>query len=274
MTDRYLVLGNPVAHSLSPRIHAEFARSTGEDIAYTRLLVPLGGFAQAVATLRADGLRGANVTLPFKEDAFRCATRLSARATAAGAVNTLRFDADGIYGDNTDGCGLVTDLRSNLGVPIAGRRVLLVGAGGAARGVLQPLLAELPAGLVIANRTLARAESLAALGGPSVRSSTLEGLAGVCFDIVINSTSAGIAGEVAPLPEGLFAAGALAYDMMYGKGKGAGADRTAFLAWARTHGASAGADGLGMLVEQAAEAFHVWRGVRPATAPVLALLRN
>ena len=276
MTDRYLVLGNPVAHSLSPRIHAEFARSTGEDIAYTRLLVPLGGFAQAVATLRADGLRGANVTLPFKEDAFRCATRLSARATAAGAVNTLRFDADGIYGDNTDGCGLVTDLRSNLGVPIAGRRVLLVGAGGAARGVLQPLLAELPAGLVIANRTLARAESLAALGGPSVRSSTLEGLAGVCFDIVINSTSAGIAGEVPPLPEGLFAAGALAYDMMYGKGKGkgAGADRTAFLAWARTHGASAGADGLGMLVEQAAEAFHVWRGVRPATAPVLALLRN
>lgn len=272
VTDRYLVLGNPVAHSLSPRIHAEFARATGEDIEYTRLLVPLDGFAHAVATLRADGYRGANVTLPFKEDAFRCATRLSARATAAGAVNTLRFDPDGIFGDNTDGCGLVTDLRDNLGVPIAGRRVLLVGAGGAARGVLQPLLAENPAGLVIANRTLARAQALAALGGDLARPSTLAALAGASFDIVINATSAGIAGEVPPLTEGLFAPGAMAYDMMYGKG--AGADRTAFLAWARTHGASACADGLGMLVEQAAEAFFVWRGVRPATAPVLAMLRT
>jgi shikimate dehydrogenase len=271
MTDRYLVLGNPVAHSLSPRIHAEFARATGQDMAYDRRLVPLDGFAEAVAQLRAEGIRGANVTVPFKEDAFRCATALSARAQAAAAVNTLRFDADGVFGDNTDGCGLVTDLRSNLGVALAGQRILLVGAGGAARGVLQPLLAERPAALVIANRTPGKARALAALGGAPAQASSFADLAGQRFDLVINATSASIAGEVPPLPATVFAPGAMAYDMMYGKGPGP--DRTAFLAWARGHGAARLADGLGMLVEQAAEAFFVWRGVRPQTAPLLASLR-
>ena len=271
MTDRYLVLGNPVAHSLSPRIHAEFARATGEDIDYGRLEVPLGRFAEAVAQLRAEGYRGANVTVPFKEDAFRCATVLSERGRIAAAVNTLRFDGDALYGDNTDGCGLVTDLRRNLGVTLAGRRILLVGAGGAARGVLQPLCAERPAALVIANRTPAKAAALAQLAGPLASAAGFDALAGSAFDVVINATSASIAGEVPPLPEGVFASGALAYDMMYAKGA---AEGTPFLAWARGHGAARAADGLGMLVEQAAEAFFVWRGVRPDTGPVFKQLRG
>jgi shikimate dehydrogenase len=271
MTDRYLVLGNPVAHSLSPRIHAEFARATGEDIDYSRLEVPLGRFAETVARLRDEGYRGANVTVPFKEDAFRCATALSERGRIAAAINTLRFDGDAIYGDNTDGCGLVTDLRRNLSVELAGRRVLLVGAGGAARGVLQPLAAEKPAVLVIANRTPAKAQALAQLAGPVASATGFDALAGASFDVVINATSASIAGEVPALPDGVFAPGALAYDMMYAKGA---AEGTAFLAWARGHGAARVTDGLGMLVEQAAEAFLVWRGVRPDTASVFKLLRG
>ena len=271
MTDRYLVLGNPVAHSMSPRIHAEFARATGEDIDYSRLEVPLGGFAETVARLRAEGYRGANVTLPFKEEAFRCATALTERGRVAAAINTLRFDGETIYGDNTDGCGLVTDLRRNLSVALAGRRVLLVGAGGAARGVLQPLAAEKPAALVIANRTPAKAVVLAQLAGAGARAAGFDALAGESFDVVINATSASIAGEVPPLPHGVFAPGAFAYDMMYGKGA---AEGTPFLAWARSHGAARAADGLGMLIEQAAEAFFVWRGVRPDTASVFSMLRG
>lgn len=271
MTDRYAVIGNPVAHSLSPQIHAAFARSTGQDIDYGRILSPLDGFAATVGRLRAEGYRGANVTVPFKEEAFRCATQLSERGRVAAAVNTLRFDGETIHGDNTDGCGLVTDLRRNLSVELAGRRILLVGAGGAARGVLQPLCAEQPAALVIANRTPAKAAVLADIAGPLARASGFDALAGAAFDVVINATSASIAGEVPPLPAGVFAPGALAYDMMYAKGA---AEGTPFLAWARGHGAARATDGLGMLIEQAAEAFFVWRGVRPDTAPVFKMLRG
>ena len=268
MTDHYAVVGHPIAHSKSPRIHAEFARQTGQDMDYVALLAPLDGFAATVAEFRAGGGRGLNVTVPFKEAACRLATRLTARAEAAGAVNTLSFAADGVLGDNTDGAGLVNDLVGNLGVVLGGRRILLMGAGGAARGVVQPLLAQAPARLVIANRTADKAVALAghfAGGAAAVAGSGYAALAGQSFDLVVNATAASLAGELPPLPSGLFAPGALAYDMMYG------AD-TPFLAFARAEGART-ADGLGMLVEQAAEAFHLWRGVRPQTAPVIRLLR-
>lgn len=268
MTDRYAVIGNPVAHSRSPQIHAAFARQTGEDIAYGRLLAPPDGFAQAVRRFRDEGGRGLNVTLPFKEEAYRVATARSERAAAAEAANTLRFDAQAIYGDNTDGVGLVRDIRDNLGLAIAGRRVLVLGAGGAARGVVAPLLEERPQSLTLANRTLERALALERFFGQRLRASSYEALRGSRFDIVINATSASLAGALPPLPEGVYAAGSLAYDMMYAKGL------TPFLEAARGAGAGSLADGLGMLVEQAAESFFVWRGVRPQTAAVLASLRG
>ena len=264
MTDRYAVFGHPIAHSKSPQIHAAFARQTGQDMTYEAILAPTDGFAASVAAFIAAGGRGANVTVPFKEDAFRLANRLSPRAQLAGAVNTLSFDATGIVGDNTDGAGLVADLTRNLGRPLAGRRILLIGAGGAARGVIGPLLEQRPAALVVANRTAARADALAALFGNGVSACGLDGIEGA-FDLVINATAASLAGELPPLPPAIFAPGCLAYDMMYGRD-------TPFLAFARQYGAAT-ADGLGMLVEQAAEAFHLWRGVRPATAPVIAQLR-
>ena len=266
MTDRYAVIGNPVAHSKSPLIHAAFARQTGEDIEYGRLLAPLERFAETVARFRDEGGRGLNVTLPFKEQAYRLASARSERAVAAEAVNTLRFDAQAIYGDNTDGVGLVRDIRDNLGFALAGRRVLLLGAGGAARGVVAPLLEQHPQSLTLANRTLERALALERFFGGRVRASTYEALRGRQFDLVINATSAGLAGASPPLPAGVCAAGSLAYDMMYGAGP------TPFLQAAR--GAALTADGLGMLVEQAAESFLVWRGVRPPTAEVLASLRG
>ena len=265
MSDRYAVIGHPVAHSLSPDIHAAFARAGGQDMRYERLLSPVDGFGKTVAQFRADGGRGANVTVPFKEEAFRLADKLSDRARSAGAVNTLRCDEQGLFGDNTDGVGLVADLQKNLHVQLAGQRILLVGAGGAARGVLQPLLLLRPKNLAVANRTLERAQALAATS--TVQAFTFEQLAIQKFDIVINATSAGLSGKLPPLPPGLFAPGALAYDMMYGKGE------TPFLAWSRTQGAALLADGLGMLVEQAAESFFLWRGLHPDTAPVLAMLR-
>ena len=266
MTDRYAVIGNPVAHSKSPWIHAEFARQTRQDMDYGRLEAPLDGFARTLDAFRAAGGRGANVTLPFKEQAFAyCTHEMSARARAAAAVNTLRFERDAVYGDNTDGVGLVTDLERNLGRAIAGRRVLLMGAGGAARGVLQPLLERRPAALRIANRTARRAQALADQF-KDVRGGGFGDLAGEAFDLVINATSAGMQDEAPPLPPGVFAPGAFAYDMVYGRD-------TPFLASARAAGAAV-SDGLGMLVEQAAESFLLWRGVRPATAPVLAALRR
>lgn len=265
MTAHYAVFGNPVAHSKSPLIHAAFARQTGQDLDYVALLAPLDGFARAVAAFRDGGGDGANVTVPFKEEACRIADRLSPRAQLAGAVNTLSFDAAGIAGDNTDGAGLVADLTRNLQRDLAGRRILLLGAGGAARGVIGPLLDQGPATLVIANRTASRAQDLATLFGRGVMACGFADIEGA-FDLVINATAASLSGELPPLPPAVFAADALAYDMMYGRD-------TPFLAFARQHGAAA-ADGLGMLVEQAAEAFHVWRGVRPDTAPVIDALRN
>jgi len=265
MTDRYAVIGHPVAHSKSPWIHAEFARQTRQDLDYGRIEAPLDAFARSVDAFRAAGGRGANVTLPFKGEACAYATRLTERARVAQAVNTLRFEGAQALGDNTDGVGLVTDLERNLGRAIAGRRVLLLGAGGAARGVLQPLLERSPAALTIANRTVPRARELARLFGKA-RGGGYEALAGEAFDLVINATSAGLSGESPPLPAAAFAPGAFAYDMVYGRD-------TPFLALARAAGAAV-SDGLGMLVEQAAESFWIWRGVRPDTGPVLAALRR
>jgi len=281
MAARYAVIGNPVAHSKSPRIHALFAQQTGQDVRYEALMAPLDGFAATVRAFMAEGGRGANVTLPFKEEAHRLASRLSSRAQAAGAANTLVFDAGEIFGDNTDGEGLVRDLSQRQGCAINGKRLLLLGAGGAARGVLVPLLEEQPASLVIANRTPERAIDLAArVGEPYLRHAgdltTLAAcsLADLCrqegfgyrgFDIVINATAAALQDGELALPPGLFAPGALAYDMLYGR-------QTSFMRHARAQGARV-ADGLGMLVEQAAASFFLWRGVRPQTAPVLAQLR-
>jgi shikimate dehydrogenase len=268
--DRYCVFGNPIAHSKSPEIHAAYAAQTGQALQYERRLAPVDGFADAVRGFIAEGGKGANVTVPFKLEAVKLAQALTIRARAAGAVNTLHFTEDGIIGDNTDGAGLVADIVNNAGVPITGKRVLLLGAGGAARGVVLPILEHRPAQLVIANRTVATAEALveqfAALGGDGVVSACgfaqIEG----AFDIVINATSASLAAEVPPVSPSVFAPGALALDMMYG------AAPTVFLQFAGQHGARL-RDGLGMLVEQAAEAFSVWRGVHPATGEVLAALR-
>lgn len=268
MSDRYAVIGNPVAHSRSPQIHAEFARQTGQDLEYGRLLASTDAFVATADAFRSRGGRGLNVTLPFKGDAFRYAGGLSRRAQEAQAVNTLKFAPDGIFGDNTDGAGLVQDLVGNLGCTVRGARVLLLGAGGAARGVIAPLLEQRPAQLLIANRTSDKAELLAQSLGTAVQAQPYAALAGRQFDLVINATSASLAGELPPLPRGLFARDALAYDLMYGESD------TPFLAFARDEGAGALADGLGMLVEQAAESFFVWRGVRPITAPVLKLLRQ
>ena len=271
--DRYAVIGNPIAHSKSPRIHAAFAAQTGQPVHYEALLAPLDGFIQTVTDFRAAGGRGLNVTVPFKLEAHALADELSPRAEAAGAVNTLRFEDGGVFGDNTDGAGLVRDLQHNLGCPLAGARVLLLGAGGAARGVVQPLLATAPASLTIANRTVSRADELAhrfgtETGAPAVDACGFTALAGRQFDVVINATAASLADQAPDLPSGLYANDALAYDMMYGRGD------TPFLTAARLDGAAHFADGLGMLVEQAAESFLLWRGVRPATAPVLAMLRT
>ncbi|OJY59687.1 shikimate dehydrogenase [Thiobacillus sp. 0-1251] len=265
MTDRYAVFGHPIAHSKSPQIHTAFARQTGQDMTYEAILATLDGFADSVAAFIAAGGRGANVTVPFKEEAFRLASRLSPRAQRAGAVNTLSFDADGILGDNTDGAGLVADLTRNLHCTIVGKRVLLLGAGGAARGVIEPLLDQQPAALVIANRTVSRAEELAELFGRGVRACGFDA-ANTPFDLVINATAASLAGDLPPLSPRVFTPDTMAYDMMYGRD-------TPFLDFARTHGART-ADGLGMLVEQAAEAFHLWRGVRPDTAPIIVALRT
>ena len=268
MTDRYAVIGNPIAHSKSPRIHAAFARQTVQNLSYEAILAPLDGFAASAADFIAGGGRGMNVTLPFKLDAFALATRHTARAQAARAVNTLKVDATEVLGDNTDGAGLVADLVRNLGCPIAGRRLLLLGAGGAARGVIVPLLGESPASLTIANRSVARAlqlrDAFAVQGKLSARA--FSDLAGEQFDVVINATSASLAGQAPAVPFGIYAPGSMAYDMMYGNGL------TPFLADAQSGGASRVADGLGMLVEQAAESFLLWRGVRPDTRPVLAEL--
>ena len=270
MTDRYAVIGNPVAHSKSPQIHAAFARLTFQDMTYEAILAPLDGFAASVRAFAAAGGRGLNVTVPFKLEAHALADTRSPRAEAAQAVNTLIFSEGGIHGDNTDGVGLVADLTRNLGLDLAGTRILLLGAGGAARGVLLPLLEQRPALLHLANRTADKAAALRAefasrAGGCRLEAGGFGGLAGE-FDLVINATAASLDDEAPPLPAGLYAPGSLAYDMVYGR-------ETPFMAAAWAQGAARQSDGLGMLVEQAAESFFLWRGVRPPTAPVLDQLR-
>jgi shikimate dehydrogenase len=274
MTDRYAVIGNPIDHSKSPLIHAAFARQTGQDLAYGRILGHPEGFAAEVRRFFADGGRGLNVTVPFKEPAWALVDERSPRAETAGAVNTLIPLADGrLRGDNTDGVGLVRDLEANNGFSFKGKRILLLGAGGASRGVLRPLLETGPKGLVIANRTASKAldlaESVAALG--PVRGCGLSDLGAIVsggFDLIVNGTSAGLSGAVPDLPEGALAPGGWTYDMLYGDGP------TAFCRWGASQGAVRALDGLGMLVEQAAESFWLWRGLRPETAPVIALLRG
>jgi shikimate dehydrogenase len=273
---RYAVLGNPVAHSKSPFIHARFAAATGEAVEYGRVLCPMEGFVEAVRGFATGGEnpgKGCNVTVPFKFEAPALARHVSPRAQQAGAANVLRFDADGWSADNTDGVGLVRDIERNAGVPLVGRRVLLVGAGGGGAGVMGPLLEAGVAELVIVNRTVAKARALAerhaalaARAGALLRVRALEE-PGMAYDVVLNASATSLQGQASPVPASTLAPGALALDLMYGPAA------TPFLAWAAAAGAVP-RDGLGMLVEQAAEAFFFWRGVRPATAPVLQALRE
>ena len=272
MTDRYAVVGNPIAHSRSPDIHAAFARETGHDLSYERLLAPVDGFVETVTRFQREGGRGLNVTVPFKLEAFALAREHSPRAERAGACNTLAWRGTRWFGDNTDGAGLVRDLDVNLGVALAGHDLLILGAGGAARGILAPLLAAAPRSLTISNRTVDKAEKLArafAALGP-IRALPPSALAGTHFDVVLNATSSSLAPEAAaqPWPDTIFSNVALAYDLMYGN------EPTPFERWAHANGAARVADGFGMLLEQAAESFLIWRGVRPDTAPVFALLRG
>ena len=271
MTDKYAVIGNPIEHSKSPQIHTAFAKQTGQDLAYTRILGEPGNFAANVSEFIADNGKGLNVTVPFKEDAWQLADQRSPRAETAGAVNTLILMEDGLLrGDNTDGVGLVRDLTINHGATLKGSRILLLGAGGASKGVVRPLLDEQPAILTIANRTASKATDLAAelsdLG--KVEGCGLDELTGKTFDVIINGTAAGLGGQVPNIPDDILQPGGWTYDMMYAS------EPTAFVIWGREHGASKALDGLGMLVEQAAESFYLWRGVRPETAAVIEMLRN
>ena len=272
MTDRYAVIGNPIAHSKSPIIQTAFAQATGQDMSYERLLAPLDGFRATVERFASEGGLGLNVTIPFKLEAFELATETTQRARLAGAVNTLKRIDGGWLADNTDGAGLVRDLMHNHGVVVAGQAVAILGAGGAVRGILKPLLDAGAAVVAISNRTMAKAEGIAAHFS---RYGRVEAVAPGAFGdrrhaIVINATSLGMGGaEVAgfPFAPTIFAPGAFAYDLIY-------SDRpTAFMRWARAHGATGAADGMGMLIEQAAESFALWRGVRPDTKPVFARLR-
>ncbi|WP_419812426.1 shikimate dehydrogenase [Bacterioplanoides sp.] len=270
MTDLYAVMGNPIGHSKSPQIHTAFAKITDQNLLYSAILVPLDGFDAAVDDFFRRGGKGLNITVPFKENAWRYADAFSPRAQRAQAVNTLiRQDDGSVLADNTDGVGMVRDIMVNQQVTIAGKRVLVLGAGGAVRGVLQPLLEQSPAEVVIANRTVSKAEALAAdfadLG--CISGCGFAEVAGE-FDLIINGTSASLAGELPPIPPTSITANTVSYDMMYG------AETTVFNQWALDQGAAKVIDGLGMLVEQAAEAFRLWRDVLPQTAGVMAALRE
>ncbi len=270
-SDNYCVFGNPVAHSKSPRIHAEFARQTHQNIHYSAVLVPEREFPQAVRRFRELGGRGANVTLPFKQEAWRLCAERQPRAQISGAVNTLWFGEGGaIVGDNTDGAGLVRDITVNRGLGLRSADLLVLGAGGAARGIIPALIEAAPQRLVIANRTPERAMALAAEFGAlfPVSGCGFQALDGQRFDAIINATSASLRGEVPPLPDGVIKAAGWCYDLMYAR------EPTAFLRWAAARGVARCADGLGMLVEQAAESFRIWRGIRPDTGPVIDLLRS
>lgn len=271
MTDQYAVFGNPIKHSRSPQIHSAFAEQTGQDINYVSTLVEPDQFQPAASRFFTNGGKGLNITVPFKQDAFAFADELSERARRAGAVNTLIHQKDGsILGDNTDGVGLVRDISVNLGWAITDKKILLVGAGGAAMGVLEPLLKKHPSLIVIANRTankaLKLANDFAALG--NIEGCGFDDLKDSGhFDLIINATSASLAGEIAPLPKDVLTPNTQGYDMMYA------AEPTPFMRWMNEQGAQQTADGLGMLVEQAAESFILWRGVQPQTQPVIAAIR-
>ena len=269
--DCYAVMGNPIEHSKSPLIHKMFAEQTGQALRYDALLVNTDSFAQAVAAFLIGGGKGLNITVPFKQEAWEIADTLSDRARRAGAVNTLVIQDKGeLFGDNTDGVGLVRDLTDNLDIKLENRKILILGAGGAARGVLAPLLEQKPAELVIANRTVDRAEELvdsfSDLG--KMKACGFDALEGLTFDLVINATAAGLKGQVPDIPDGVIGTQTCCYDMMYGS------EPTAFQRFAKEQGARRAFDGLGMLVEQAAESFRIWRGVSPRTAPVIEALRK
>ena len=268
MPDRYAVIGHPVSHSKSPLIQNAFAEQTGQDMVYGIVEAPLDGFRSAVEAFRKAGGKGMNVTAPFKLEAFELATNPSERARLAGACNALKFDGGRIFAENFDGVGMVKDITRNLGFPVRGHRVLVLGAGGAARGVVQPLLAEAPALLAVANRTSGKAATLRRLFADigNIEAGGLDDFADTAFDIVVNATSASLRGEMPPLPDNVFQGAELAYELAYAKGL------TSFLQAARAEGVAGLADGVGMLVEQAAEAFAWWRGVRPSTAQIIAEL--
>ena len=265
MTDKYAVIGNPISHSKSPQIHAEFAKQTNQDISYKPILAPLDEFEVTVRRLIDDGYKGVNVTVPFKLQAFLLSDTLSPNAQSADAANTLILNRKNIQGHNTDGLGLINDITKNLGTNLQGKRVLLLGAGGAAEGVFQPILEQNPAMLVVANRTLEKAQKMVNKSPNKASASTFGALQGQ-FDIVINATSTGISDIALPIPSSIFSKDCLAYEMMYGR-------ETPFMKLAKENGAQV-TDGLGMLVEQAAEAFYLWRGVRPQTAPVIKMMRS
>lgn len=271
--DHYVVIGNPVGHSKSPLIHTWFAEQTGQDMQYSALLADTGHFAETVSTFLADGGKGANVTVPFKQEAFALVSHLTPEAQTAGAVNTLYLDTNNeLCGHNTDGLGLVQDVIVNHGGSLAGANILILGAGGATRGILQPFLARKPAAITIANRTISKAEALAdnfmANKGTSIKGCGFDALDGHRYDWIFNATSASLQGDLPPIPGSLVSPTTWCYDLMYSSAA------TPFCQWAQAAGARKTLDGLGMLVEQAAESFQLWRGVRPRTADILTRLKN
>lgn len=272
--DKYAVIGNPIAHSKSPLIHEAFARQTGEVLSYERILAPLNQFASTISRLVDEGFRGANITVPFKFEAYSLCHSLSERARMAGAVNTLSFVDGVISGDNTDGAGLVTDILQNHAFSILGKDVLIIGAGGASEGVLFPLIAQSPSSLSVVNRTVTKAENMmlkastmASTFNIKLNVETFESLQGKRYDLIINATSTGLSEQSLPLPNSLFKDAALAYEMMYGTS-------TPFTRYAEQNSCKTILDGLGMLVEQAAEAFYIWRGIRPETSSVIKHIRQ
>ena len=270
MTDHYAVIGNPIGHSKSPLIHSAFAKQTGQDLDYISREIALDDLAGGLKHLQIEGFKGINITVPFKEQAWQAVADKSDHAQRAGAINTLVFNNDGtLYGDNTDGIGLCRDLVDNHQIELKDKRILLLGAGGAARGVIEPILSYQPSQLFIANRTASKAQQLADIftGFGNIQGGGFDELTG-SFDIIINATSASLQGKVPPLPNDILNEQASCYDMMYSD------TDTAFITWAKQHKADKAIDGLGMLVEQAAEAFRLWRGVKPKTETVIELIRN
>ena len=270
MTDHYAVIGNPINHSKSPFIHTEFAKQTGQDLDYIARKIPLDDLASGLKQLQSEGFKGINITVPFKEQAWRQVSDKSPHAQRAGAINTIIFNDDGtLTGDNTDGIGLCRDLINNHQIELKGKRLLLLGAGGAARGVIEPLLQYQPSLLFIANRTASKATVLSSLFAEfgNVNGGGYDALSG-SFDVIINATAASLQGEVPPLPDTVLNPNSVCYDMMYSDSD------TAFITWAKRRGAAKAIDGLGMLVEQAAAAFQLWRGVCPETQPVISLIRQ